>query len=87
VERAVAHSGPAKLVVLADKISNVRDVTLRPPPTWSLEGTGKYIEWTAEVVRRIRGTHPALEALYDATLAEARTALSARERGTLARGS
>jgi guanosine-3',5'-bis(diphosphate) 3'-pyrophosphohydrolase len=78
VERAAALSAPAKLITLADKISNVRDVTLRPPPTSSLGGTGKYIEWTEQVVGRIRGTHAALEALYDSTLADARAALALR---------
>jgi guanosine-3',5'-bis(diphosphate) 3'-pyrophosphohydrolase len=84
VERAAERSRAAKLVMLGDKISNVRDVTRRPPPAWTLEGTGRYFDWTEQVVARIRGTNAALEALYDDVLQEARTALAAREAGNLA---
>jgi guanosine-3',5'-bis(diphosphate) 3'-pyrophosphohydrolase len=76
IARAAERSRRAKLVMLADKISNVRDVTRRPPPAWTPEGTGRYFDWTAEVVGRIRGTSAALEAYYDAVLREARAALA-----------
>ena len=36
VEHAAGISAPAKLVKLADKISNLRDVADCPPPDWSL---------------------------------------------------
>lgn len=81
VARAAQRSPRAKLVMLADKISNVRDVTRRPPPTWTPEGTGRYFDWTAEVVGRIRGTNAALEAYYDDVLQEARAALAHRASG------
>jgi len=80
VAKAGARSRPAKLVMLADKISNVRDVTRRPPPQWTPEGTARYFDWTEEVVSRLRGTHPALEACYDQVLREARAALAQRTR-------
>ncbi len=81
VERAAERSHAAKLVTLGDKISNVRDATRRPPPAWTLEGTGRYFDWTERVVARIRGTNPALEAFYDDVLREARAALAERGSG------
>jgi guanosine-3',5'-bis(diphosphate) 3'-pyrophosphohydrolase len=78
VERAAGRSRQARLVMLADKISNVRDVTRRPPPAWTPEGTGRYFDWTEQVVGRIRGTSGPLEAHYDQVLREARAALRAR---------
>lgn len=84
VERAAERSTRAKLVMLGDKISNVRDVTRRPPPSWSLEGTRKYFDWTEQVVAMLRGTHAALEAHYDGVLREARSAVARRTPGKLA---
>ncbi|MFB3819428.1 MAG: HD domain-containing protein [Candidatus Methylomirabilales bacterium] len=81
VAGAAERSPRARLVMLADKISNVRDVTRRPPPAWTPEGTGRYFDWTAEVVGRIRGTNAPLEACYDDVLREARAALAARASG------
>lgn len=37
IEHAPHLSAPAKLIKLADKISNVRDVTRNPPVAWSRE--------------------------------------------------
>jgi guanosine-3',5'-bis(diphosphate) 3'-pyrophosphohydrolase len=69
VERAAAISAPAKLVKLADKISNLRDVADCPPPDWSLQRRQAYFDWSREVVDRLRGVHPQLEAVFDAAYA------------------
>ncbi len=55
----------AKLVKLADKISNLRDVAVNPPPEWSLERRQEYFDWAKKVIDKIRGSHPTLEALFD----------------------
>src|SRR3954471_6108239 len=62
VEHAATISREAKLVKLADKICNLRDVAARPPAGWSLERRREYFEWAGSVVDRLRGVHPALEA-------------------------
>ena len=65
VEHAAHISAPAKLVKLADKICNLRDVANSPPPDWSVERKREYFDWARSVVDRMRGAHPVLEELFD----------------------
>ena len=65
VEHAPRLSPGARLVKLADKIANLRDVAERPPHAWGLSRKREYFDWTAQVVAGLRGTHPRLEALFD----------------------
>jgi GTP diphosphokinase / guanosine-3',5'-bis(diphosphate) 3'-diphosphatase len=65
VERAGRASREARLVKLADKICNLRDVAGNPPVGWDLGRRQAYFDWALEVVDRMRGTHPGLEALFD----------------------
>jgi len=58
-------SREAKLVKLADKISNLRDVNTDPPEGWSLERRAKYFQWAEQVVGGLRGTNEALEVIFD----------------------
>ncbi len=55
----------AKLVKLADKISNLRDVADNPPMGWTLERRQQYFDWAKKVVDQIRGAHIGLETLFD----------------------
>src|SRR5262245_26301944 len=66
VERAAVLSPQAKLVKLADKICNLRDVAQRPPASWDLARRREYFDWAKEVIDRLRGVHPQLEAAFDA---------------------
>lgn len=75
VERAPSLSHRAKLVRIADKISNVHDVLHAPPTNWTVDWRLGYIDWTERVVNACRGCHPALEAHFDEMAAEARRAL------------
>lgn len=70
IEHAAHISEKSKLVKLADKISNLRDVLNNPPPDWSLERRQQYFDWAKRVIDQIRGTHTALEALFDETYAK-----------------
>ncbi|MBM3357145.1 MAG: bifunctional (p)ppGpp synthetase/guanosine-3',5'-bis(diphosphate) 3'-pyrophosphohydrolase [Betaproteobacteria bacterium] len=65
VARAAHASERARLVKLADKICNLRDVAARPPEGWPLERKQQYFDWAKEVVDRLRGTHPELERRFD----------------------
>ena len=65
VRNAPDLSDQAKLVKLADKISNLRDIVASPPSDWSLERKRKYFDWAARVVDGVRGVNPELEALFD----------------------
>jgi len=62
-------SHEAKLVKLADKICNLRDVADSPPPNWSLARRQEYFDWAKQVVDGLRGAHPRLEAIFDAAFA------------------
>ena len=65
IEHAAGISPGAKLVKLADKICNLRDVAGRPPAKWDLARRQEYFEWAKRVIDGLRGTHPALEAAFD----------------------
>ncbi len=66
IEHAASISREAKLVKLADKICNVRDVADHPPARWDLARRREYFDWAKAVVDRMRGTHAELERRFDA---------------------
>jgi guanosine-3',5'-bis(diphosphate) 3'-pyrophosphohydrolase len=66
IEHAPLLSTQAKLVKLADKIANLRDMNVAPPVDWPLTRRQQYFEWGYHVVAGLRGAHPRLEALFDA---------------------
>lgn len=76
IEHAPHISPQAKLVKLADKISNVRAVTETPPADWPLERRREYLDWTERVVAGLRGCNAPLEALYDQLLTAGRARLA-----------
>lgn len=65
IQHAPHASRRAKLVKLADKICNLRDIASSPPAEWSLERHREYYDWAKQVVDGLRGTHPTLEHLFD----------------------
>jgi guanosine-3',5'-bis(diphosphate) 3'-pyrophosphohydrolase len=73
IEHASGLSREAKLVKLADKICNLRDVAERPPAGWDLARRREYFEWAKRVVDGLRGgageDMRRLEAGFDAAYA------------------
>jgi guanosine-3',5'-bis(diphosphate) 3'-pyrophosphohydrolase len=69
IEHAPGLSQGAKLVKLADKICNLRDVADRPPAKWELQRRQEYFEWAKRVIDGLRGVHPGLEAAFDSAYA------------------
>ena len=65
IEHAAHISREAKLVKLADKICNVRDVSDHPPAKWDITRRREYFEWAKAVVDQLRGIHPELEKQFD----------------------
>lgn len=55
----------AKLVKLADKICNLRDVATNPPLRWPLKRRIEYFDWAKAVIDNLRGANPRLEAVFD----------------------
>ncbi|NXV28421.1 MESH1 pyrophosphohydrolase, partial [Rissa tridactyla] len=62
VERAAGSSPRAKLVKLADKLHNLRDLNRCTPAGWTQQRVQEYFRWAAQVVAGLRGTSPPLEA-------------------------
>lgn len=75
VEKAPALSAAAKMVKIADKISNVCALMHSPPSEWTDERRLDYLDWSARVVDGCRGCNPRLESYYDKALAQCRTLL------------
>lgn len=70
IERAAHAPHGAKLVKLADKTANLRDIAATPPADWPEQRRRDYFDWAKAVIDRIRGTHTRLEALFDVAYAE-----------------
>ena len=68
-EQQVVHAAhirdEAKLIKLADKISNLRDIAIDPPAGWELERRQEYFDWAKRVIDGLRGVHSPLERIFD----------------------
>jgi guanosine-3',5'-bis(diphosphate) 3'-pyrophosphohydrolase len=68
-QQQVAHASSlcdrAKLVKLADKTANLRDLVASPPVGWSVTRCQDYCHWAKQVIDQLRGTHKTLEAQFD----------------------
>jgi len=65
IEHAGQLSRRARLVKLADKTCNLRDLVTNPPHEWGLQRRRDYFDWAKKVVDRIRGTDKKLERAFD----------------------
>jgi GTP diphosphokinase / guanosine-3',5'-bis(diphosphate) 3'-diphosphatase len=79
-QRQVIHapqlSYAARIIKLADKLVNCRDILHMPPRDWTLVRRQEYIQWAADVLTQIRGTNPPLEEAFDKMAAEAEAELN-----------
>ncbi len=78
VEHAPHISRGAKLIKLADKLTNVEDLVRTPPAGWTLARKLEYVDWAVAVVAALRPVDAALEAAFDAVAAEVRATLEAK---------
>jgi hypothetical protein len=78
VEQAATKSPRAKILKLADKISNVTAIGADPPPDWSVERQRQYLQWGRDVVAGLRGASPLLERRFDAAAAKAEQLIASR---------
>jgi guanosine-3',5'-bis(diphosphate) 3'-pyrophosphohydrolase len=72
---AASLSYGARLIRIADKLANVRDLVTDPPASWSPRLRREYLAWTKRVVDQCRGTNEALERAYDEAYDRAMEAL------------
>jgi len=61
IVHAPNSSHEAKLVKLADKLDNLRDLERQTPVGWTPERVQEYFEWSKKVVDGLRGTNKTLE--------------------------
>lgn len=77
--RQIAHaptlSDRAKLVKLADKLCNLRDVHQSPPIHWSIERRRAYFDWAENVVMALGSTNQPLTHALRSVLSAGRNAL------------
>jgi guanosine-3',5'-bis(diphosphate) 3'-pyrophosphohydrolase len=70
------HKSPdAKLIKIADKISNIRARTLSEPSPEERADLSDYVSWAQQVVAGCRGGNPWLDRAFDETVAVARSTL------------
>ena len=64
IEHTPMCSPKAKLVKLADKIYNLRDLNDVTPEGWSKERVEEYFIWSSKVFQGLKGTNKTLEQIY-----------------------
>jgi guanosine-3',5'-bis(diphosphate) 3'-pyrophosphohydrolase len=69
-------SHEAKIIKLADKLMNCRDVLESPPKNWNLQRCQDYMQWAADVVAQMRGANANLEQAFDEVLSNAEQTLN-----------
>lgn len=65
IKHAPHSSYEAKLVKLADKLYNLRDLEKTPPIGWTESRILEYFKWSKEVVAGLRGTNEQMEKSLD----------------------
>ncbi len=59
------HKSPrAKMIKIADKISNIKSIKTSPPPHWTEERKQEYIKWAKQVVDGCKGQNYILDKLF-----------------------
>ena len=76
VENAAKKSHKAKLIKLADKTSNLRNITSSPAVDWSVERRMEYVQWAKAVVAGLRGSSPWLQQQFDEAVIAAERSLN-----------
>ncbi|MBI5130677.1 MAG: bifunctional (p)ppGpp synthetase/guanosine-3',5'-bis(diphosphate) 3'-pyrophosphohydrolase [Rhodopseudomonas palustris] len=75
----IAHApdltGRARMIKIADKISNLRSLIFSPPDDWERARLIDYLDWSDKVVAGCRGVSPSLERIYDETASSGRAVL------------
>jgi guanosine-3',5'-bis(diphosphate) 3'-pyrophosphohydrolase len=77
VEHAPRKSRRAKILKLADKVSNIRSIA-SDPPDWSDTRKLAYVQWGRAVVAGLRGASSQLERQFDEAAREAEGSIAGR---------
>lgn len=75
IEHAKGISRRAKILKLADKISNLRAIGASPPPDWSVKRRLEYVAWGRKVAEGLSGACASLEQEFEKAAGEAERAI------------
>lgn len=78
VEHSPHMSDRAKMIKVADKTCNVRDIGARPPADWDEQRRLEYFDWARQVVEGCRGVNPGLDRYFDKCVKKSTDRLAAR---------
>ncbi|XP_055536868.1 guanosine-3',5'-bis(diphosphate) 3'-pyrophosphohydrolase MESH1 isoform X2 [Wyeomyia smithii] len=70
IEHAAGSSPQARLVKLADKIYNLRDLQRCRPEGWTEKRCRQYFVWAKKVCDNLKGTNAKLESILDGIFAQ-----------------
>jgi guanosine-3',5'-bis(diphosphate) 3'-pyrophosphohydrolase len=76
IENTPKKSANAKMIKLADKICNVRDITAASPVGWAQDRKNEYLDWAQKVISGCRGVNESLEAKFDSEISAARARIA-----------
>jgi guanosine-3',5'-bis(diphosphate) 3'-pyrophosphohydrolase len=79
VVNASHKSDEAKLIKIADKISNIRDIVECPPPDWIWERRWDYLKWAEDVFAGLRGVSYELDEFFIETVEKSRKSLEVQK--------
>lgn len=65
IEHAPQISDRAKMIKIADKISNLKSILNSPPANWTDERKIEYFEWAKQVVNGCKGVNAKLDNAFD----------------------
>ncbi|KAM9996479.1 hypothetical protein ACTFIY_002686 [Dictyostelium cf. discoideum] len=65
IEHALHIQNESKLVKMADKLFNLRDIQTNAPPSWSVDVIQGYFVWAKTVINNLRGQNQWLESQLD----------------------
>ncbi len=71
VKAAPTKSSRAKVLKLADKISNLRAIAASAPSDWAVRQRLDYVRWASEVAKGLRGVNQKLKEQFDNAAAAA----------------
>jgi (p)ppGpp synthase/HD superfamily hydrolase len=80
IDHAPHLSEEATLIKIADKTSNIADITRDPPRHWGLQRRREYIEWGEKVVSNCKKVNEPLLVNFFRILAEAKGSLGRKGR-------
>jgi guanosine-3',5'-bis(diphosphate) 3'-pyrophosphohydrolase len=67
VESAPTRSVRAQVIMIADKISNLRAILASPPADWDFQRRKEYFDWAKRVVDRLTSPNPILKTEFERT--------------------